>query len=181
MYALHYLDDHGSIVTNNNNLYCSVMTMKLGQQLRPGWSFTFVALICGGLVVLPTSTVIEQVSAASTSDNATHHVLSVSNKSMQSANATNQATTGAAGIKSGLVNATKNKGESAAKTVNQSSKSSEQAAQSIRGAIVSTGQFLKNVTNKLAGSKSAQTLLNETSEALGNASTAAQKMFSSNK
>ena len=87
----------------------------------------------------------------------------------------------AAAMKSSVLNATNNKAESAAKTVNQSSKSSQQAAQSIRGAIVSTGQFLKNVTNKLAGSKSAQTLLNETSEALGNASTAAQKMFSSNK
>ena len=97
------------------------------------------------------------------------------------ANATHQAAKGAAAMKSSVLNATNNKAESAAKTVNQSSKSSQQAAQSIRGAIVSTGQFLKNVTNKLAGSKSAQTLLNETSEALGNASTAAQKMFSSNK
>lgn len=156
--------------------------MKLGQQPRRGWSLTLVALISGGLIVLPTSTIIVQVSAASTSDNATHSVQSVSNKTMQgAANATNQAATGAAAIKSSLLNATKNRGESAPRAVNQSSKSSEQAAQSIRGAIVSTGQFLKNVTNKLVGSKSAQTLLNETSEALGNASTAAQKMFSSNK
>ncbi len=158
------------------------MTMKLGQQPTTGWSLTLVALISGGLMALPTSTVIVQVSAASTSDNATHSVQSMSNKTMQgAANATHQAAKGAAAMKSSVLNATNNKAESAAKTVNQSSKSSQQAAQSIRGAIVSTGQFLKNVTNKLAGSKSAQTLLNETSEALGNASTAAQKMFSSNK
>jgi hypothetical protein len=156
--------------------------MKLGQQPRPGWSLTLIALISGGLIVLPISIVIVQVSAASTSDNATHSVQSMSNKTLQgAANATNQAATGAAAMKSSVLNATKNKGELAPKTVNRSSKSSEQAAQSIRGAIVSTGQFLKNVTNKLAASKSAQTLLNETSEALGNASTAAQKMFSNNK
>jgi DUF917 family protein len=92
-------------------------------------------------------------------------------------NATGQVAKDNETVKSTVSNATKI-GETTPKDGKQSNKSSDQAAQSIRGAIVSTGQFLKNVTNKVAGSKSAQTLLNETSEALGNASTAAQKMFS---
>jgi hypothetical protein len=55
---------------------------------------------------------------------------------------------------------------------------SEQASQSIRGAITSTGQFLNNATQKLAGSKSAQTVVNESSDLLGNATVATKKFFS---
>jgi hypothetical protein len=47
-------------------------------------------------------------------------------------------------------------------TTNQTGKTttstlSKQASQSIRGAITDTGQFLHNVTEKAAGSKSVQT------------------------
>ena len=85
------------------------MTMKLGQQPTTGWSLTLVALISGGLMALPTSTVIVQ-SAASTSDNATHSVQSMSNKTMQgAANATHQAAKGAAAMKSSVLNAINNK------------------------------------------------------------------------
>ena len=58
-----------------------------------------------------------------------------------------------------------------ATTINQTGKTttstpSRQASQSIRGAVTDTGQFLHNVTEKAAGSKSAQTIVNESSDAI---------------
>jgi hypothetical protein len=55
---------------------------------------------------------------------------------------------------------------------------SEEASQSIRGAITDTGQFLQNASQKVAGSKSAQTIVNESSDVLGNATVATKKYFS---
>jgi hypothetical protein len=55
---------------------------------------------------------------------------------------------------------------------------SKQASQSIRGAITDTGQFLNNATQKIAGSKSAQTIVNESSDVLGNATVATKKFVS---
>ena len=55
---------------------------------------------------------------------------------------------------------------------------SKQASQSIRGAITSTGQFAQNATQKIAGSKSAQTIVNESSDVLGNATVATKRFFS---
>ena len=55
---------------------------------------------------------------------------------------------------------------------------SKQASQSIRGAITDTGQFLNNATQKIAGSKSARTIVNESSDVLGNATVATKKYFS---
>jgi len=55
---------------------------------------------------------------------------------------------------------------------------SKQASQSIRGAITDTGQFLNNATQKMAGSKSAQTIVNESSDVLGNATVTTKKYFS---
>ena len=54
---------------------------------------------------------------------------------------------------------------------------SEQASRSIKGAITSTGQFLNNATQKIIGSKSVQTIVNESSDLLGNASVATKKFF----
>ena len=51
----------------------------------------------------------------------------------------------------------------------------------IRGAITETGEFLGNVTDKVATSKSAGTIVNETSEVLGNATVETQKFFSPDK
>jgi len=56
----------------------------------------------------------------------------------------------------------------------------EDASESIRGAITETGAFLSNVTEKVATSKSAGTILNETSEVLGNAYIEAKRFFSPN-
>ena len=56
---------------------------------------------------------------------------------------------------------------------------SKQASQSIRGAITDTGQFLHNVTEKAAGSKSARTIVNESSDVLGNAIVTTKKYFGS--
>ena len=56
----------------------------------------------------------------------------------------------------------------------------EEASESIKGAITETGSFLRNVTEKIAASKSADAILNETSEVLGNAYIEAKKFFSLN-
>ena len=72
--------------------------------------------------------------------------------------------------------------QAAATITNQTEKTttstpSNQASQSIRGAITDTGQFLNNATQKVAGSKSAQTIVNESSDVLGNATVAMKKYF----
>ena len=54
---------------------------------------------------------------------------------------------------------------------------SEQASRSIKGAMTSTGQFLNNATQKIVGSKSVQTIVNESSDLLGNATVATKKFF----
>ena len=54
---------------------------------------------------------------------------------------------------------------------------SEQASRSIKGAITSTGQFLNNATQKIVGSKSVQTIVNESSDLLGNATVATKRFF----
>ena len=54
---------------------------------------------------------------------------------------------------------------------------SEQASRSIKGAITSTGQFLNNATQKVVGSKSVQTIINESSDLLGNATVATKRFF----
>ena len=64
-----------------------------------------------------------------------------------------------------------------APTTNQTTPS-KQASQSMRGAITYTGQFLNNATQKIAGSRSAQTIVNESSDVLGNATVATKKYFS---
>ena len=154
------------------------MIMKLRQHTQTKWSLILILFASIGLIVIPTTTVKLPVFATPTSAKSTNSTQGTSNNTMQNGpNATGQVAKDNETVKSTVSNATKI-GETTPKDGKQSNKSSEQAAQSIRGAIVSTGQFLKNVMNKVAGSKSAQTLLNETSEALGNASTAAQKMFS---
>ena len=56
----------------------------------------------------------------------------------------------------------------------------EEATESIKGAITETGSLLRNVTEKIATSKSAGAILNETSEVLGNAYVEAKKFFSFN-
>jgi ABC-type phosphate transport system substrate-binding protein len=55
---------------------------------------------------------------------------------------------------------------------------SKEASQSIRGAMSDTGQFLQNATEKIASSKSARTIVNETSDVLGNGTVATKKFFS---
>lgn len=54
----------------------------------------------------------------------------------------------------------------------------DEVSQSIRGAMIETGEFLGNVTEKVATSKSAGTIINESSEVLGNATVETQKFFS---
>jgi uncharacterized membrane protein len=56
----------------------------------------------------------------------------------------------------------------------------EEASESIKGAITESGSFIRNVTEKIATSKSAGAILNETSEVLGNAYVEAKKFFSLN-
>ncbi len=56
----------------------------------------------------------------------------------------------------------------------------EEASESIKGAITETGSLLRNITEKVATSKSAGAILNETSEVLGNAYIEAKKFLSPN-
>ena len=54
----------------------------------------------------------------------------------------------------------------------------QEASQSIKGAITETGEFLDNVTQKIVTSKSAGSILNETSDVLGEAYIEVKKFFS---
>ena len=56
----------------------------------------------------------------------------------------------------------------------------KEASQSIKGAITETGEFVSNVTQKIVSSKSAGTILNETSDVLGDAYVETKKFFSPN-
>ena len=56
----------------------------------------------------------------------------------------------------------------------------QEAANSIKGAITETGEFLSNATQKVTTSKSAAALLNYTSNELGNAYVETQKFFNPN-
>jgi len=56
----------------------------------------------------------------------------------------------------------------------------KEASQSIKGAITETGEFVGNVTQKIVSSKSAGTILNETSDVLGDAYVETKKFFSPN-
>jgi hypothetical protein len=80
----------------------------------------------------------------------------------------------------GLVNTTTNQSSSSVNNTNVSNSSKDEASASIKGAIIETGEFLGNVTQKVAKSKSAGSLLNETSEILGDAYVQTKKFFSPN-
>lgn len=53
----------------------------------------------------------------------------------------------------------------------------DEASQSIRGAMSETGEFLGNVTERVVTSKSAGTVVNETSDVLGNATVEIKRFF----
>lgn len=80
----------------------------------------------------------------------------------------------------GQTNSTVNQTSPTTGTPAMTTSAQDQASQSIRGAIIETGEFLGNVTEKVATSKSARTIVNETSEVLGNATIETQKFFSPN-
>ncbi len=92
-------------------------------------------------------------------------------------------------LNQGQTNSTLNQGQTNS-TLNQTNVSSNapttitspqnEASQSIKGAITETGEFVGNVTQKIASSKSAGTILNETSEVLGDAYVETKKFFSPN-
>lgn len=87
----------------------------------------------------------------------------------------------------GQTNSTLNQGQTNS-TLNQTSiptsaptattPAQKEASESIKGAITETGEFVGNVTQKIITSKSAGTILNETSEVLGDAYIEAKKYFS---
>ena len=51
----------------------------------------------------------------------------------------------------------------------RSSTESQQAVESIKSAITSTGSFIESVTKKIVSSRTAQSLLKQTSESIDNA------------
>ena len=77
----------------------------------------------------------------------------------------------------GQTNSTMNQTTAATATPATTTSTQDEASQSIRGAITETGEFLGNVTEKVATSKSAGTIVNETSEVLGNATVETQKVL----
>ena len=78
-------------------------------------------------------------------------------------------------------NSTTNQTTVATSTPATTTSTQDEASQLKRGAITETGEFLDNVTEKVATSKSAGTIVNETSEVLGNATVETQKFFSPDK
>ncbi len=92
-------------------------------------------------------------------------------------------------LNQGQTNSTLNQGQTNS-TLNQTNVPSnapttitspqKEASQSIKGAITETGEFVGNVTQKIVSSKSAGTILNETSEVLGDAYVETKKFFSPN-
>lgn len=81
----------------------------------------------------------------------------------------------------GQTNSTVNQTSTPTSTPPVATSTQDEASQSIRGAITETGEFLGNVTDKIAASKSAGAIVNETSEVLGNATVETQKFFSPDK
>jgi hypothetical protein len=92
-------------------------------------------------------------------------------------------------LNQGQTNSTLNQGQTNS-TLNQTNVPSnapttitspqKEASQSIKSAITETGEFVGNVTQKIVSSKSAGTILNETSEVLGDAYVETKKFFSPN-
>ncbi|MGD9672386.1 MAG: hypothetical protein AB7U98_02775 [Candidatus Nitrosocosmicus sp.] len=90
-------------------------------------------------------------------------------------------------LNQGQTNSTLNQGQTNS-TLNQTSiptsapttttSAQKEASESIKGAITETGEFVGNVTQKIITSKSAGTILNETSEVLGDAYIEVKKYFS---
>jgi hypothetical protein len=80
----------------------------------------------------------------------------------------------------GLTNTTTNQSNPSPNNINVSKSPKDEASASIKGAIIETGEFLGNVTQKIAKSKSASSVLNETSGILGDAYVETKKFFSPN-
>ena len=77
-------------------------------------------------------------------------------------------------------NSTINQTSTFTKTPAKTTSAQAEASDSIKGAIAETGKFLSNVTEKIATSKTAGTILNETSEVLGDAYVETKRFFSPN-
>ena len=80
----------------------------------------------------------------------------------------------------GLPNTTTNQSNLHLNNANAPNSPKDEASASIKGAIIETGKFLGNVTEKITTSKSAGSLLNETSGILGDAYVETKKFFSPN-
>ena len=83
----------------------------------------------------------------------------------------------------GQANYTANQTSSPAATtsnVSSTTTAKQEVSNSIKGAINEAGQFLSNAAQKVTSSKSAGALLNDTSDALGNAYVETKKFFSPN-
>ncbi|HEU5119922.1 MAG TPA: hypothetical protein VFT71_02950 [Candidatus Nitrosocosmicus sp.] len=80
----------------------------------------------------------------------------------------------------GLANTTTNLSNPSINDTDKPNSAKDEASASIKGAIIETGEFLGNVTKKVSTSKSAGSLLNETSGILGDAYVETKKFFSPN-
>ena len=81
-------------------------------------------------------------------------------------------------LNQGQTNSTLNQTNTPISAPSTTTSAQKEASQSIKGAITETGEFVGNVTQKIITSKSAGTILNETSEVLGDAYIETKKFFS---
>ncbi|HKR73239.1 MAG TPA: hypothetical protein VJR94_03915 [Candidatus Nitrosocosmicus sp.] len=81
-------------------------------------------------------------------------------------------------LNQGQTNSTLNQTQASISPPTTTTSAQKEASQSIKGAITETGEFVGNVTQKIINSKSAGTILNETSEVLGDAYLETKKFFS---
>ena len=81
-------------------------------------------------------------------------------------------------LNQGQTNSTLNQTKAPISPPTPTTSAQKEASQSIKGAITETGEFVGNVTQKIITSKSAGTILNETSEVLGDAYLETKKFFS---
>ena len=88
--------------------------------------------------------------------------------------------TGAFNMSNAQTNSTINQTSTFTKTPAKTTSAQAEASDSIKGAITESGKFLSNVTEKIVTSKTAGTLLNETSEVLGDAYVETKRFFSPN-
>jgi hypothetical protein len=130
-------------------------------------SLVFGMIFIFGIMMLASSTATDRVNAQ------TNSTLNQG----QTNSTLNQGQTNST-LNQGQTNSTLNQTQASISPPTTTTSAQKEASQSIKGAITETGEFVGNVTQKIINSKSAGTILNETSEVLGDAYLETKKFFS---